>query len=112
MTRSARAVFLLPFLFGCYAYRPIDSTPAPAGEDVRVALTDSGAVLLAAQLGPSTEAVSGRVLADSAGTYVLAVRATRRRGGADTDWKGERVAGARVLGVAAGGRSRTGAGTV
>jgi hypothetical protein len=84
-------------LLGCYAYRPIASGPPPAGEDVRVALTDSGAVILAAQLGPSTEEVSGRVLADSGGTYLLAVRGTRRRGGVEMEWNGEQVAVPRIF---------------
>jgi hypothetical protein len=59
---------------------------------VRLALTDSGAVGLAAQLGPATEEVSGRLVRDSAGAYVLSVLGTRRRGGIETDWRGEYVA--------------------
>jgi hypothetical protein len=90
-------VLLLPFLGGCYVYRPL-GTAGPLGRDrVRLALTDSGAVVLASQLGPATEEVSGRLLQDSADAYVVSVLETRRRGGAEMDWKGERVAVPRVL---------------
>jgi hypothetical protein len=97
MTRGTRALLLVPLFVGCYSYRPI-SSGAPVGRDrVRLTLTDSGAVTLASQLGPATEEVSGRVVGDSAGAYVVSVLGTRRRGGAETDWKGEQVAIPRVL---------------
>jgi hypothetical protein len=54
-------------------------------------------VSLAAQLGPATEEVQGRVVADSAGAFVMSVLATRRRGGAETDWSGEQVVVPRPL---------------
>jgi hypothetical protein len=64
---------------------------------VRLTLTDSGAVSLASQLGPATEEVSGRVLTDSTGAYVVSVHGTRRRDGVESDWKGERVTVPRIL---------------
>jgi hypothetical protein len=73
-------------------------TSGPVGGDrVRLTLTDSGGVALASQLGPATEEVSGRVLGDSAGAYVMSVLGTKRRGGAETDWRGEHVAVPRIL---------------
>jgi predicted alpha/beta hydrolase len=97
MTRVTRTLALLPLLAGCYVYRPVGAAD-PVGRDrVRLTLTDSGAVNLASQLGPATEEVSGRVVSDSAGAYLVSVLGTRRRGGTETDWRGERVAIPRLL---------------
>jgi hypothetical protein len=82
----------IPLLVGCYTYRPVIQPSALDGDLVRLTLTDSGAVSLASQLGPATENVSGRVVQDTAGAYILAVTGTRRRGGLETDWRGEHVA--------------------
>jgi len=92
MTRTIRVFLLLPLLASCYVYRPVPGVGAIRSDRIRLTLTDSGALALAAQLGPSTEELSGRVLRDSAGVYVVAVVGTRRQGGADMDWRGERVA--------------------
>lgn len=99
MTRSVRSLLLaLPVVVGCYTYQPIVvGTLPPTREPVRLTLTDSGAVSLASQLGPATEAVAGRLSADSAGAYVLSVLSTRRRGGPEIDWRGEHVAVPRGL---------------
>jgi hypothetical protein len=97
MTRGTRALLLIPLLAGCYAYRPIGNRATAGGDRVRLTLTDSGAVALAPQLGPATEEVSGHVVGDSAGAYVISVLGTRRRGGAESEWKGEQVAIPRVL---------------
>jgi hypothetical protein len=97
MTAVLRVVLLLPWLAGCYVYRPLGDAARPTVERVRLTLTDSGAVSLASQLGPATEEVSGRVLADSAGAYVVSVLGTRRRGGPETDWRGEHVTVPRIL---------------
>jgi len=91
MTRPMRAALVLPLLAGCYAYRPLTAPQAAAGDRVRLTLTDSGAASLAAHLGPATEEVSGRLLGDSGGAYVVSVLGTRRRGGAETEWKGEHL---------------------
>jgi predicted alpha/beta hydrolase len=97
MRAALGAVVFAALLSACYVYRPV-TADLPAGADrVRLTLTDSGAVSLAAHLGPATEEVSGLVVGDSAGAYVLSVLATRRRGGAETDWKGERVIVPRLL---------------
>jgi predicted alpha/beta hydrolase len=97
MTRATRAFLLAPLLAGCYEYRPVTESVPVARDRVRLTLTDSGAVSLASQLGPATEEVQGRVLSDSAGAYVVSVLETRRRGGAETDWKGEQVVVPRIF---------------
>ena len=96
-TTTRRTWVLIPLLAGCYVYQPAGVGAAPGSDRIRLALTDSGAVTLAAQLGPATEEVSGRVLGASAGAYVVAVLGTRRRGGVETDWRGERVVVPRTL---------------
>ena len=94
MNRSA--ALLLVLLSGCYGYYP-SASPTPAGHDVEVTLTDSGAVALARQVGPSAEAIRGRLSTDSAADLVLAATGVRQRDGNDVDWKGERVAIPRLL---------------
>jgi len=64
---------------------------------VQITLTDSGAVALARQVGPSAEAIRGRLASDSANALVLSVTGVRQRDGNDVDWKGERVAIPRPL---------------
>jgi hypothetical protein len=97
MTRVTRSLVLLPLVTACYVYRPVRGTTPVGGDRVRLILTDSGAVSLASQLGPATEEVSGRVLGDTAGAYIVSVLETKRRGGAESDWKGEHVMVPRIL---------------
>jgi len=97
MNRVVRSLLLLPLLAGCYVYRPISGTTPVATDRVRLTLTDSGAVSLASELGPATAEVTGRVLRDSADAYVVSVVGTRRRGGAESDWRGEQVSIPRIL---------------
>jgi hypothetical protein len=97
MTRVVRSLVFVPLLAGCYVYRPVTDAAPIARDRVRLTLTDSGAVSLAAQLGPATEEVQGRVVTDSGGAYVVSVLGTRRRGGPETDWKGEQVVVPRIL---------------
>ena len=52
---------------------------------------------LASQLGPATEQISGRVVGDSASAYLVSVLGTTRRGGTESDWKGERVVVPRIF---------------
>jgi hypothetical protein len=97
MRRIPPLLFTIPLLAACYTYEPVVGPASIARERVRLTLTDSGAVSLASQLGPATEEVSGRLNVDSAGAYVVSVLATRRRGGAEIDWRGEQVTVPRVL---------------
>jgi hypothetical protein len=98
MTARLRSlVFLAPLLGGCYEYLPARSPTNLIGQRVQLALTDSGAVVLASRLGPSVEAVEGTLLADSLGSYRVAVTVTRMRSGTEMDWRGESVAVAHGL---------------
>ena len=82
---------------GCYEYLPASPATSLIGQRVQLSLTDSGMVAMSRQVGPSVESIEGSLVADSAGTYLVAVALTRARGGAETDWRGERVAIAHAL---------------
>jgi hypothetical protein len=97
MNRVTGLILALPLLAGCYTFGPIGDRPTVGGDRVRLTLTDSGAVALAPQLGPATEEVTGQILGESNGAYVLSVQGTRRRGAVETEWRGEHVAVPRVL---------------
>jgi hypothetical protein len=73
------------------------SPGGPIGKEVQLTLTDSGSVFMTPKLGPSSEAVYGRLAADSAGQWILSMTGVRQRSGVDIDWKGERVAVPRVF---------------
>ena len=84
-------VALLPVVAGCYVYRPAVETGVPAGGEVRITLTDLGTANLAPQVGPSMEALDGRMVEQSQASYIVAVSSTRRRDGIDVGWRGEHV---------------------
>jgi hypothetical protein len=77
---------------GCYDYLPVrqSSSTLPGGE-VELALTDSGAVVLARDIGPSSTAIDGTLVGDSAGRFTIAVRQVRRRDADPAPWRGERI---------------------
>ena len=91
--RKAIIVFAALLSSGCYEY-----LPAPSGRDalrgrrVSLRLTDMGSAALAAQIGPSNDAIGGTLLADSANALLVSVTSVRNRTGVEQDWRGERVA--------------------
>lgn len=89
---NRRLVLLaLPVVAGCYVYRPAPVTAPPIGAEVRLTLTDLGTANMAAQVGPSTEALAGKLVDDSAGHYLVSLLGTRQRSGIEVGWRGERV---------------------
>ena len=75
---------------GCYGYyQPMTSNLA--GHQLQLSITDSGAVILAPQVGFGIEAVDGKLVADSASRYIVSVSGIRRRDGLESDWRGESV---------------------
>jgi hypothetical protein len=76
---------------GCYAYlEPLDAPAGVAGgADVRLALTDSGAVVLRTVLGGSAESIVGSLVSDSAQAFVVRATAVSYRTGSDVSWRGE-----------------------
>jgi len=75
----------------CYRYDHVSASQVAPQRLVQLALTDSGAVVLAARIGPQVELLDGRLLADTGGTMTLAVTQTRQRSGNEQDWKGEEL---------------------
>jgi hypothetical protein len=92
MVRRAAAILLSLTLVGCYSYAPATGGDLGAGSAVELSLTDSGMVSLTPLVGPFVATLDGHFVGDSADTYLLKVTKTTRRDGADTDWRGERVA--------------------
>ena len=84
-------LFVLPLLAGCYGYYTAPNADAVVGRRVHLSLSDSGSVMLASQLGPASNAVEGRLLADSSNALFLSVAEVQRRDGMSSEWKGESV---------------------
>lgn len=82
---------------GCYGYMAPSRGASLGGREAQLQLSDSGAVVLAATIGPSAEALVGRVVLDTGATIVLALDLVRQRGGNEVEWRGERVAVSRTL---------------
>ena len=75
----------------CYRYTPIDS-PSPAlGSEVRLRLTDQGAITMAPLVGNRIEAVDGHISSVSDTAVALSVTQTTDRLGSEVTWKGEQV---------------------
>ena len=89
--RVCSIALVVPLLAGCYVYSPVSAASSPAGIPVRLTLTDAGTANLAPELGPSVEAVGGRLLNDSGDAYLLALSDSRKRNGMEIDWRGEQV---------------------
>ena len=84
---------LLPLvLTGCYTYANSSVGDVPVGREVRVALTDSGSLRLAALVGPRASALEGRLAARADTAATLAVHQVTRFDGTSESWNGERVA--------------------
>jgi hypothetical protein len=74
----------------CYDYRPLAPAIVPAGEDVRLDLTDQGRIDVAPMAGAGVDRVDGTVDQVGDSSLVLRVAAVRRRG-TDESWMGERL---------------------
>jgi len=83
---------------GCYRYTPIDAEAPPAlGTEVRVRLTDAGAVALAPLVGNRVELVDGRLVSAADTAVTLSVSTTTDRLGNEAPWRGEEVAIPRAM---------------
>jgi hypothetical protein len=81
------------FSTACYRYTPIDTQAPPTlGTEVRVRLSDAGALSLAPLVGNRIELVDGRLVSVADTSLTLAVTATTDRLGNETPWRGEEVA--------------------
>ena len=96
--RASILVLLALVPSACHVYREIPSGPLPAtGTQLALQLTDSGAVVLAREVGPAAESIEGNLVhADDRGV-TLSVSRVRLRDGLSNEWAGERVTVAREL---------------
>jgi hypothetical protein len=77
---------------GCYGYTPIEAAARPSlGTDIRVLLTDAGAVALAPLIGNRITFVDGRLAAVDDTSVTVSVTGTTDRLGNETPWRGEQV---------------------
>jgi len=87
---TSLAAFLALSGSGCYGYyQPVNSDLS--GHQIQLSITDSGAVILAPQVGVGIESVDGKLVTDSAARYLVSVSGIRRRDGLEADWRGERL---------------------
>jgi hypothetical protein len=89
---------------GCYAFVATRPETSLEGKDAQLELSDSGAVVLSAVIGPSASAIAGKILSDANGTYVVALASVHLRDGEDVRWRGEHIAVPRTLIVGKGER--------
>ena len=75
----------------CYRYAPINPQAPTQGTEVRVRLTDAGAVTLAPYIGNRIELVDGRIASVVDTAVTVSVTATTDRLGVETPWRGEAV---------------------
>jgi hypothetical protein len=75
---------------GCYAY--VEPAPGPLiGRPVQATLTDSGAVVLAARIGPAVEFLRGSVVSEDARQISLSLDEATHRDGTGMSWRHEVV---------------------
>jgi len=93
VTRAARAAgcALLSFGAACFQYRAASPAGLPAGAHAAVALTDSGAVLLAPTVGPRAARLEGRLVAAEPSAVTMAVSTIVRARDQAESWPRESV---------------------
>ena len=84
-------VTVLTTTAACYRYAPVNGLAPDRGTEVRVRLTDGGAVALAPLIGNRVETVDGRISDAGDTSLVVAVRMTTDRTGTELPWTGEPV---------------------
>lgn len=75
----------------CYRYTPIDSSSPALGSEVRLRLTDAGAITMAPLVGNRIEVVDGHIASVADTSVTLSVTQTTDRLGSEVTWKGEQV---------------------
>ena len=71
---------------GCTSYTPVRVADATAGYNVRVSLTDQGAVDLVPKIGPRARMLEGTLKAASDTSLLVSVRRVTREGGGDDSY--------------------------
>jgi hypothetical protein len=85
--RAAALLAVSPFLVAaCTTYTPVRVAEAAPGYDVRVSLTDQGAVDLVPKIGPRARVLEGTLKTANDTALVLSVRRVTREGGGDDSY--------------------------
>lgn len=90
---------------GCYRLTPIEGGVPPAGADVRLDLSDAGAVRLAPLIGPRIAAIDGKTVQATDSAIDVAVQAVVSQGGRSMPWSLEKLSVPRSAVTAVRGRT-------
>ena len=86
-----RVLPLLLALASCYRFTPIEGESPERGLEVRLSLSDEGAVRMAPMIGPRISAIDGRIVEPGDTAIVLAVQAVVAQSGRSMSWSQERL---------------------
>ncbi len=78
-------------LQGCYETLPLQQGSPPTVETVQLLLNDRGRVSVADKLGTGVAKVEGRITAQDATSYTVAVTHVVQQNGSTSTWNGELV---------------------
>ena len=90
MRKGAVAISFLAAV-SCTAYTPIRGADASPGYDVRIRLTDLGAVNLVRRIGPRARELDGTLREVTDTSLVLSVRRVVREAGGEDSYAGEDI---------------------
>lgn len=75
----------------CQVYTPVQASPAIAGKNVRVTLTQSGGAELASMLGAPADQLEGQLADVTDSVLVVRMQSLTRINGVEDSWNGEPV---------------------
>ena len=92
-TQVRTTLFSVAFLAtaSCTAYTPIHGVEAAPGNNVRVRLSDKGAVDLAQRIGPRARQLEGTLKQVTDSSMVVSVRRVTREGGGEDTYDGQDI---------------------
>jgi len=90
-TRMALLLGMLFTMAACTGYTPIHGVAATPGSNVRVRLTDNGAVNLVPRIGPRARELQGTLRQVSDTSMVVLVRRVVREGGGEDAYDGQEI---------------------
>src|SRR2546430_2175942 len=85
------AVLSASVVTGCYVYEPVTSSMVAPGKTIALDLNDLGRLNLAALIGPEVKRVSGVLVSQASGEYVVRVTELDFFNGKESQWSGEAI---------------------
>jgi hypothetical protein len=91
--RVRTALLSAPFLMAtsCTVYTPVRGVEAASGTDVRLHLSDKGAVDLAPRIGPRARQLEGTLKQATDSSMLVSVRRVTREGGGEDTYDGQDI---------------------